>query len=107
VATSSPTRRATLAYLTLKKSALVRLYDLWSHLASVVGTILIVGACVLLATGRLFPGWWALLPITGSMLLIAAGPDAVVNRTILRNPVMVWIGLISYPLYLWHWPLLS
>jgi hypothetical protein len=73
----------------------------------VVGTILIVGACVLLATGRPFPGWWALLPITGSMLLIAAGPDAVVNRTILRNPVMVWIGLISYPLYLWHWPLLS
>jgi peptidoglycan/LPS O-acetylase OafA/YrhL len=98
---------AILAYLTLKKSALVRLYDLWSHLASVVGTILIVGACVLLATGRPFPGWWALLPITGSMLLIAAGPDAVVNRTILRNPVVVWIGLISYPLYLWHWPLLS
>ena len=98
---------AILANLTLKKSALVRLRSVWSHVASLVGAVLIVGACVLLTGGRLFPGWWALLPITGAMLLIAAGPDAVVNRTILRNPVMVWIGLISYPLYLWHWPLLA
>ncbi|WP_412180036.1 acyltransferase family protein, partial [Variovorax paradoxus] len=38
---------------------------------------------------------------------IAAGPQGVLNRYLLSNPLMVGIGLISYPLYLWHWPLLS
>src|SRR5262249_43768319 len=39
--------------------------------------------------------------------LIAAGPDSWFNRNVLAQPVAVWVGLISYPLYLWHWPLLS
>ncbi len=54
-----------------------------------------------------FPGAWALLPVLGTVLLIAAGPTAWVNRTILSHRIAVSIGLISYPLYLWHWPLLS
>jgi hypothetical protein len=40
-------------------------------------------------------------------MVIAAGPYALVNRFVLGNRLMVWIGLISYPLYLWHWPLLA
>ena len=71
-----------------------------------VDAVLIVGACLFLSADRLFPGWWALLPITGACLLIAAGPDAAGNRLVLRNRVMVWFGLISYPVYLWHWPLI-
>jgi peptidoglycan/LPS O-acetylase OafA/YrhL len=98
---------ATLAYLTLKQSALLTLNSGSTHIASVIGAVLIVGACLFLSADRLFPGWWALLPITGACLLIAAGPDAAVNRVVLRNRVMVWFGLISYPLYLWHWPLLA
>lgn len=43
----------------------------------------------------------------GSCLLICAGAKAVVNRTLLSNGVMVFVGLISYSLYLWHWPLLT
>lgn len=39
--------------------------------------------------------------------MISAGPDAWLNRNFLGNRVLVWTGLISYPLYLWHWPLLS
>ena len=38
---------------------------------------------------------------------MAAGPTAWVNRQLLSNKIAVWFGLISYPLYLWHWPLLS
>jgi peptidoglycan/LPS O-acetylase OafA/YrhL len=54
-----------------------------------------------------FPGWWAILPVLGATLLILAGMEAWINKNILGNKILVWIGLISYPLYLWHWPLLA
>lgn len=55
---------------------------------------------------RSFPGWWGLLPVLGSFLLIGAGPQAWINRKVLATRWLVFIGLISYPLYLWHWPLI-
>lgn len=54
-----------------------------------------------------FPGHWALIPVLGAVLIITAGSKAWFNRTILSNPIAVWFGFISFPLYLWHWPLLS
>ena len=70
--------------------------------------LLLIGAAVLTVTkNSLFPGWIALLPTLGSFLIILAGPRAVVNRVLLSNRLMVWVGLISFPLYLWHWPLLT
>ena len=54
-----------------------------------------------------FPGWWALMPVLGSALLIMVGPNSWVARKILSNRILVWFGLISFPLYLWHWPLLT
>src|SRR5581483_8577426 len=70
-----------------------------------VGVALIMLAAAVLDVHRAFPGWWALLPVAGSALLLSA-PASWINRTLLSWPPMVWIGLISYPLYLWHWPLL-
>ncbi len=54
-----------------------------------------------------FPSIWALVPVCGAILIIAAGATAWSNRIFMMNPVAVWFGLISYPLYLWHWPILS
>jgi hypothetical protein len=54
-----------------------------------------------------FPGWWALLPVFGAGLLIATGAKSWVGQKVLSNRVLVWFGLISFPLYLWHWPLLT
>lgn len=54
-----------------------------------------------------FPGWYAILPVIGTVLIIASGKDAWINSKILSSKWFVNIGLISYPLYLWHWPLLS
>jgi peptidoglycan/LPS O-acetylase OafA/YrhL len=54
-----------------------------------------------------FPGKWALVPVVGTLLILLAGADAWINRTILSSKIIVWFGLISFPLYLWHWPLLS
>ena len=78
-----------------------------ANLQSIAGMILIVAGLVLLNKYESFPGWWAICPVAGSFLVIAAGPAAWVNRNVLGNRVLVWIGLISYPLYLWHWPLLT
>ena len=77
------------------------------NVQSVVGLLLIVLALLAMRRDFHFPGWWALLPVCGAVLLIAAGPNAWVNRNILARPLLVGVGLISYPLYLWHWPLLS
>lgn len=74
---------------------------------SLVGALLIGMAVLLVTKDRLFPGWWALLPTVGAYLIISAGQHAWLNRTVLSHRVLVWFGLISYPLYLWHWPLLS
>ena len=74
---------------------------------SALGLVLIIGAGFLLHRGLPFPGAYALLPVAGAVLLIAAGRDSWVNRRLLAHRLAVGIGLISYPLYLWHWPLLS
>jgi len=55
----------------------------------------------------MYPGWWALLPTVGTFLLVWAGPRAFLNRAVLARRGLVYIGLMSYPLYLWHWPLLA
>lgn len=75
-------------------------------LASAAGFVLIVGAGLLITPKVSFPGWWALAPASGAVLVILAGPDVWLNRVVLSSAPMRFIGLISYPLYLWHWPLL-
>lgn len=57
--------------------------------------------------GVRFPGWQATIPVAATAALIHTGgePSTFVHRTLSLRPV-VWIGLLSYSLYLWHWPLL-
>ena len=69
--------------------------------------VLALGFLILKNSAHNFPGVKAILPILGSVLIIAAGPNAIFNKYILSHKVLVFLGLISYPLYLWHWPILS
>jgi peptidoglycan/LPS O-acetylase OafA/YrhL len=73
--------------------------------SAAIGMLLIL-AGIGFAHEDAFPGWWALLPVLGTFLIIGAGPQAWLNRAVLAHPKLVFVGLISYPLYLWHWPLL-
>jgi peptidoglycan/LPS O-acetylase OafA/YrhL len=70
--------------------------------AALVGTCLILGYY---DRKTPFPGWAALAPVavTGAALL---SQGSLLSRILLSNPSAVFIGRISYPLYLWHWPLL-
>jgi peptidoglycan/LPS O-acetylase OafA/YrhL len=77
------------------------------QIASSLGVALLAIGLYRIDKGRPYPGTWALLPILGSFCLIFAGPTAWFNRFVLSNRVLVWVGLISFPLYLWHWPILS
>ena len=78
-----------------------------SDLQSVVGVGMIGAAFFILTPESRYPGWWALLPTVGTALLILAGTEAWINRVFLSSRILVWFGLISYPLYLWHWPIFS
>lgn len=72
-----------------------------------VGLALIIGAAFLLDSSHPYPGWRALAPVAGTALLIFAGPASWLNSRLLSYRWVVLIGLISYPLYLWHWPMFS
>jgi hypothetical protein len=97
-----------LAYLTaFVPRILLSESSMLNNLKSILGFILIGIAVFSLSRQLSFPGLWALLPTCGAFLIIAAGPSAWLNRVLLSNQLMVWIGLISFPLYLWHWPLLT
>jgi hypothetical protein len=75
--------------------------------AGITGIALIATALLLYRTWTPFPGLAALPPCLGTALIIAAGESGknVVGRLLSLRPV-VFIGLISYSLYLWHWPLI-
>jgi len=74
---------------------------------SFIGFVLLSLGFILITKHQHFPGSWALLPTIGTALIISAGAQSYLNRKILAHPLLVWFGLISYPLYLWHWPLLA
>jgi len=80
--------------------------NLYANISAWLGLALI-SASLLLSESMPFPGWAALLPVLGAVCVIAAGQQAWFNRRVLSARGMVFIGLISYPLYLWHWPLIS
>ena len=76
-----------------------------ANILSAAGLALILLAIVHFDRTTPFPGGAALLPVTGAVLIIGTR-SGLVNRALSWRPI-VFIGLISYSWYLWHWPLLS
>ena len=93
--------------LALVAPRLARLTGARAHGLALVGAALIVVSLRLIDSSQAFPGWRALGPTLGATFLIAAGPRAFVNTWVLSLRPIVALGKISYPLYLWHWPLLT
>jgi peptidoglycan/LPS O-acetylase OafA/YrhL len=76
------------------------------QLISVGGLAAIFLGCFLITSELAFPAPWALVPVMGTVLLIAYGQDAITFR-FLSSPPMTFIGDISYSTYLWHWPVIT
>jgi peptidoglycan/LPS O-acetylase OafA/YrhL len=71
-----------------------------------VGLAAILLAVLILGEGMPFPGFGALLPVIGTAMVIASAEGTATGR-LLSLPPLRMIGLISYSLYLWHWPILT
>ena len=87
----------------------------WRRLPKAVATVFgfiglaaIVGAAVLYDQATAFPGYTALMPVLGTMLVVVAGTGWAKNpaSAALSTGPFQYVGKISYSLYLWHWPVL-
>ncbi len=94
-------------WLTRINDRLLVCRNVHSNTFSILGAALVVYGLYTLNKGSHFPGSVALFPVVGTMLVIFAGKDAWLNRRFLSSRLLVWFGKVSFPLYLWHWPLLS
>ena len=74
-------------------------------LLSTLGLALVFLGFFLLDGSMAYPGALALIPTVGAILIILGGQNAFFNKHFLSNKYLIYIGLISYPLYLWHWPI--
>lgn len=79
-----------------------------SRLTKPVGIVLVVVSFVAIDGADPFPGWVALFPVLGTLaLLLEADPRGDrVERALAFGP-LVWIGRLSYSIYLWHWPVFA
>jgi peptidoglycan/LPS O-acetylase OafA/YrhL len=91
----------------VKDSSVRTLSENTANTLSVLGCIAIVLSLTLINRDLTFPGYLATLPVFGSACLLASGPRSWLGKVAFSNKLMVWVGLLSYPLYLWHWPLLT
>ncbi|NVK26374.1 MAG: acyltransferase [Gammaproteobacteria bacterium] len=96
-------------WLALNYKQLPQLNNHLRQLLAVIGAFLIVLPAFLLNKGQAFPGINALWPCLGTAILIYCGRDQsqlpFINKLLSVKPIVL-LGLISYSLYLWHWPVL-
>lgn len=78
-----------------------------NEFGSVLGVLLILSAYFLFDLNTPFPGYAALLPCLGAALIIFTNGGGLCRTgRVLSHPFAVGVGKISYPLYLWHWPVI-
>lgn len=91
--------------LVLTRTSQIHLPKGTLSLLSFLGLAMILYSATNFSFYTKFPGINALLPTCGALLVIFSGQSLVSSR-LLANPLMVWLGKISYSLYLVHWPLI-
>ncbi len=72
-----------------------------------VGVLLLLLSMLLCGSVTVYPGLWAVLPVFGALLLIASEGRVLALQNLMTSAIFIWLGEISYALYLWHWPIFS
>ncbi|QXB55501.1 acyltransferase family protein [Aeromonas sp. FDAARGOS 1415] len=90
----------------MRESIFERLVKNHRNLLSLIGILLIALSISLINKSLEFPGYIAATPILGTCLFIAASNHSLIGKILTIRP-LVYIGMVSYPFYLWHWPILS
>lgn len=80
----------------------------WPAWGSLFGLILILLSFLIVREGPSFPGAWPLLAVAGAVSVLMPSSGSIgVGERLLAVPLLVYLGKISYSLYLWHWPIFS
>ena len=95
---------AVMAWLDRRKPAAKRIPA--PDFLAVAGLALIAASALMLDPKAEFPSWRAAFPVAGAVLVVMAGGQSRLALAALSSRPVVFTGLISYPLYLWHWPIL-
>ena len=90
----------------VKRNPLVGAWVCNANILSLVGAALLIYSILNDPATELFSNSWTLPPAVGTLLLLSSGSQSFVGRRLFGSAGMVFFGLISYPLYLWHFPLL-
>lgn len=87
----------------------IKLPKLLSTIMGWTGLVILLSTGLLLDVENSFPGYIALLPMMAAVFILVAGENTskLGVEKFLGSKFMVWLGGLSYGLYLWHWPLLS
>jgi len=88
--------------LPLRTNNFVRINSLW---LSLFGISLIIASSFLINETSYFPGYLAIIPCIGTVLILVSSNNKINN--ILANKTLVFLGEISYSVYLWHWPIMA
>jgi peptidoglycan/LPS O-acetylase OafA/YrhL len=72
-----------------------------------VGFFILISGMLVINLATIYPGAWAVWPVLGTVCFIVADGKLGWLKSFVTLPTMLWIGKISFPLYLWHWPVLS
>lgn len=89
------------------KTKKLRLSPRAQDIAALLSCLCLLGCAVTFSKKMPLPGVMNALPALCAIVIIATGPAAAINRRLLASRPLVQLGLVSYALYLWHWPLLS
>ena len=79
----------------------VKLNEPVKKYTNIVGFVLIICSYIFMSKADMWPGYLALIPVLGSALIIWSNQQ---DSLITNNKIMTTIGLWSYSIYLWHWP---
>ena len=96
-------------FVGLKNRFLILTLPNWILVLIQFGSVCCLIASFLLANPKFFPLPWAVLPVLGTILFIISGlhKTSALNRIVSNTSPLVFLGKISYSLYLWHWPIFT